>query len=123
MSVPPRISEAEWQVMEVLWADHPLSSTIVHARVHPETGWTEPTVKTLLARLVKKRALRYTKEGRSFLYSPALRRDDLISEVSRSFVDRIFDGNPTALVSHFVRSGQLDASAIDELRVLLDEMP
>ena len=68
-----RISEAEWQVMEVLWTQHPLTAQDVAARLQP-TGWGLTTVKTLLSRLAAKGALTTTEDGRRYLYAPAVDR-------------------------------------------------
>ena len=66
-----RISEAEHAVMEVLWQDAPLTAQEVSERVDPERDWTAATVKTLLGRLLAKRAVAHEVDGRRYLYRPA----------------------------------------------------
>ena len=68
----PRISDAEWAVMEVVWEDPPVTARKVHEALSDERDWTLRTVKTLLARLLDKGALRHEVDGKSYLYSPAI---------------------------------------------------
>ena len=93
-----RISEAEWQVMEVLWTQHPLTAQDVAARLQP-TGWGLTTVKTLLSRLAAKGALHATEDGRRYLYAPAVDRAAIAAGESRRLVDRLFGGRPAPLVA------------------------
>jgi predicted transcriptional regulator len=68
------ISDAESQVMQVLWERHPLSADEVVAALAESTDWQEATVKTLLNRLFKKGAIAAQRDGRRYLYRPVLRR-------------------------------------------------
>ena len=116
MSKPPQISGAEWEVMQVLWDASPLSGTEVaeRMRAHPKT------VKTLLGRLVKKGALRFKEEANRYLYSPAFVRDRYVAEESRSFLQRVFGGEASPALVHFVENVELTDEEIQELRDLLD---
>ncbi|WP_372916665.1 BlaI/MecI/CopY family transcriptional regulator [Sandarakinorhabdus sp.] len=116
-----RISEAEWQVMEVLWATHPLTAHDVAARL-PDAGWSLPTVKTLLSRLAAKGALSTTEDGRRYLYAPAVDRAAIAAGESRRLVDRLFGGRPAPLVAHLAEAGELSAADIAELEVLIREL-
>ena len=69
------ISDAETMVMEVLWGASPRSAEEVIAALADSTGWAEPTIKTLLNRLLNKGAIQAAKQGRRYLYSPVLSRD------------------------------------------------
>ena len=120
MTKPPRISEAEWEVMNVLWESSPQSATEVADALCDRMKWHPKTVKTLLGRLVKKGALRYREEGNRYLYRPALSRDRYIDDESRTFLDRVFGGNITPAVVHFVESVKLSDDDVQELRSLLD---
>ena len=116
MSKPPQISGAEWEVMQVLWQASPLSGTEVADRMgaHPKT------VKTLLSRLVKKGALRFKEEANRYLYRPAFERDKYVAEESRSFLERVFGGEASPALVHFVENIDLTDDEIRELRELLD---
>jgi len=92
MKRPPPISDAEWQVMEVLWRTQPLTANDVIDALRPETKWKPNTVRTLLARLVKKGALRTESEGNRFLYTPCYSRKQYVRDESDSFLSRVFGG-------------------------------
>jgi predicted transcriptional regulator len=116
-----RISEAEWQVMEVLWTQSPLTAQEVAARL-AGTGWTLATVKTLLARLAAKGALSTAEDGRRYLYSPAVERAAVAAGESRRLVDRLFGGRPAPLVAHLAERGELSAADLAELEALIREL-
>ncbi len=114
-----RISDAEHVVMEVLWADAPLTAQTVAQRLADSQEWTLPTVKTLLSRLVTKGALSTKADGRRFLYKPAIERTDYVSGESQRLVDRLFGGRLTPLVAHFAEQEALSADDIAEIELLL----
>jgi predicted transcriptional regulator len=116
-----RISEAEWQVMEVLWAQSPLTAQDVAARLD-SSGWTLATVKTLLSRLAAKGVLATAEDGRRYLYQPLVARADVAAGESRRLVDRLFGGRPAPLVAHLAERGELSPADIAELEALIREL-
>lgn len=122
MNAPVPISEAESQVMEVLWKDSPRTAEDVITALSQQQAWQEATIKTLLNRLLKKGAIRADKDGRRFLYSPLLMRDQWLVAESSSMVERLFGGRIAPLVAHFGRHGKLSASDLDELKRLVEKL-
>lgn len=116
------ISEAEAVVMEVLWRQAPRSAEEILADVGPRQGWQEGTVKSLLNRLLKKKAVKAERDGRRYLYAPRLTREQYVSQESKGLIDRLFDGRIAPLVAHFSDQRKLSRKDITELRKLLDEM-
>ena len=116
---PERISEAEHAVMEVLWQDSPLTAQDVAERVDPERGWSAATVKTLLGRLLAKRAVAHEVDGRRYLYRPAVEREEYVSGESRRLIDRLFGGKLTPLVAHLAERDEISAQDIAEIEALL----
>ena len=116
-----RISEAEHAVMEALWRNSPLTAAEVSDRVAPERGWSLATVKTLLSRLVAKKAVATEPDGRRFLYSPAIERTDYVDGESRRLVDRLFGGRAAPLLVHLVESEALSDEDIAEIERLIRE--
>lgn len=114
-----RISEAEQAVMEVLWADAPLTATEVAERVDPLRQWSERTVKTLLSRLVGKNVLAFEEQGRRYLYRPAVARADFVTTESRRLVDRLFGGRAAPLVAHLAEQEAFTPQDIAEIEALL----
>lgn len=116
------ISEAEAAVMDVLWRKSPRTTEEILAEVGPTQDWQLGTVKSLLNRLLRKQAIRAEQEGRRYLYSPMLSRDDYLSAESDGFLGRLFDGRVAPLVAHFSHRRRLSKKDIAELRKLLDEL-
>ena len=88
-----RISDAELTIMEILWEQAPLTATDVAARLPNDRDWSLPTVKTLLSRLLAKAAVEHSADGRRFLYTPLVEREDYVSHESKRLVDRLFGAN------------------------------
>jgi len=120
--IKPVISKAESRVMEILWQNAPQGSEGLAAALQPDTGWHENTVRTLLNRLVRKGAVRAEREGRRYLYSSVLTREQWQSHESRSLLDRVFGGKVAPLLVHFSRSEKLSAKDVAELRKLVDQL-
>ena len=116
------VSEAESVVMDVLWREHPLSADEVVAALAKTTDWQEPTIKTLLNRLLKKRAIAAERDGRRYLYRPLLKRQDYVHAESKSLLDRLFDGRVAPLVAHFSEHRKLSKKDIAELKQLIQEI-
>lgn len=120
MKTVPKISETEWEIMQVLWADSPLAAQDIIQKLAARDDWHPKTAKTLLNRLVKKKALGFEKEGRAYLYRPLVTEAECVAAVSDSFLDRVFGGSLTPLLAHFVEHKRISAAEIRELRRLLE---
>lgn len=117
-----QISVAESVVMEALWRTHPLTAEDIIAEVAEGQKWSAATVKSLLNRLVTKQAVVTEKDGRRFLYSPRLMRADYVSAEGRGLIDRLFNGQVSALVTHFSQHENLSADDIAELKRMIREL-
>jgi BlaI family penicillinase repressor len=118
---PPEISDAEWQVMEAIWrGGYPVAANEVIERLGSKTEWKPNTIRTLLARLVKKGALAYSESGNRYLYVPRFTREQHVSHTSESFLGRVFDGVAQNLLVHFARSGRLTGKDLRDLKRILD---
>ncbi len=116
----PRISETEWEVMKVVWAQAPCSaSQVIEALRITDASWHPRTVKAFLNRLVRKKALGFSKEGRAYVYRPLVRREDCVDAASESFLERVFGGSLKPMLAHFVEREKLSADEIRELRRIL----
>ncbi|MEO6580688.1 MAG: BlaI/MecI/CopY family transcriptional regulator [Sphingomicrobium sp.] len=119
-----RLSDAEWDVMEVLWsAGQPLTATDIDEVLRKgDRDWSLATVKSLLSRLLAKRAVSPAKEGRRFLYSPAIARDSYVSHESRRFVDRLFGGRLSPLIAQLADDDTLDEDDVAAIEQLLRQL-
>ncbi len=114
-----RISEAEHEVMEVLWREAPLGAAEVAERIEAGRGWSINTVKTMLSRLLAKGVLAHEEEGRRYLYRPAVSREEFVTRESRRLLDRMFGGRLTPLVAHLAERDDLTDADIAEIEALL----
>jgi len=108
--------------MEVLWRTSPIATEGVVAALSRSSDWQEPTVKTLLNRLLKKGAISAAKDGRRYLYSPVLKREQWLSVESSGLLDRLFGGRVAPLVAHFSKQRKLTKKDIAELKRLISEL-
>lgn len=115
-----QISEAESAVMESLWQRSPQTAEEVVAALAQTRDWQEATIKTLLNRLLKKGAVSVERDGRKYLYSPALERADWLMRESKGLLDRLFGGRVAPLVAHFSEHRKLGKKDIAELRKLIE---
>lgn len=117
----PRISEAEFEVMRVIWNYAPISTNEVTEKLTKTTDWSPKTIQTLLKRLVTKKAIAYEKQSRVFIYTPLVEENEYISQKSNTFLNRYYNGNITAMVSAYLENDKLSETEIDTLRSLLSK--
>lgn len=117
----PQISEAEFEVMKVIWKYAPISTNEVTEKLTQTTDWSPTTIQTMLKRLVNKKALTYEKQSRVFVYTPLIQQDEYIRQKSNSFLDRFYDGNIVSMLSSYLKDEKLSDSEIDSLRSLLSD--
>lgn len=115
----PQISEAEFEVMKIVWKYAPVSTNEVTERLTKTTAWSPKTIQTLLKRLVTKKALTYEKESRVFIYTPLVREEEYIHQESNTFLERYYDGDITSMVSAYLENDRISETEIDSLRDLL----
>ena len=108
--------------MAVLWQQSPVATDVVVAALAHQQHWHESTIKTLLNRLLRKGAIRASKEGRRYLYSPVLTRDAWLSSESEGMIERLFGGRVAPLVAHFSRHRRLSKKDIADLKQLILEL-
>lgn len=119
MKTLPQISEAEFEVMKVIWKYAPISTNEITEKLTRTTSWNPKTIQTLIKRLVTKGVLSYEKQGRVFVYTPLVGEKEYIGQKSRSFLARYYNGDITAMLSSYLEDDRLSKAEIDTLRSLL----
>lgn len=115
-----QISDAEWIVMNLIWSSSPIDAAEVIEQIAAANGWSSATVKTMLHRLVRKGALATEQNGKKYLYTPAVRRETCVRQASRSFLERVFGGDATPALIHFVKTAKLTDKDVAQIRAILD---
>ena len=121
MKRTPRISEAEFEVMKAVWEKSPITANEIVEMLSPKADRSPTTVKTMISRLLKKGALSFEVEGKSYLYSPKVRREDCVAMEADSFLNRMFDGALMPMIAHFAKSRPLSPDEIKRLKEILDK--
>lgn len=121
MSALPQISEAEFEVMKIVWKSAPINTNEITERLLKTTTWSAKTIQTLIKRLVTKGALTYEKQGRIFVYTPLVEENEYINQQSNSFLDRFYDGDISAMLSTYLENNQLSETELQHLRSILSK--
>ena len=116
----PQISEAEWVVMRVVWDRAPLTTNEVVEALEDQVHWKPKTIHTLLRRLVKKGALKFSREGREYQFQPCCSAEDCERHLARSFLDRFFGGKLGPFLARFVEQEKLKPAEIERLKRILE---
>jgi BlaI family transcriptional regulator, penicillinase repressor len=116
----PLISDSEWKIMRLLWRKSPQGAYDLIEELGPREGWHPNTIKTMLARLHKKKAVSVTKYKNLYLYEPRISEEDCIRAESESFLDRLFEGSVRPLLVHFAKNKKLSKTDLEELRKILE---
>ena len=112
-----KLTEAEWQLMNALWQEHPASAREISERLPEETSWAYTTIKTMLSRLVSKRVLSESKQSNVSLYTPRLSKRKARLMALRSLAGDAFEGTFGSLVHFLVEEENL---SMDERRKLAE---
>lgn len=121
MSALPQISEAEFEVMKIVWRSAPINTNEITERLLKTTTWSAKTIQTLIKRLVTKGALTYEKQGRIFVYTPLVEENEYINQQSNSFLYRFYDGDISAMLSTYLENNQLSETELQHLRSILSK--
>lgn len=116
-----RISAAELKLMDVLWREAPLGAADV-AEAAAAEGWSDRTVKTMLARLVQKGALRADPDGRRHLYTPLVEQSAYRRDAAKGLAERLFGGKAAPMVAHLADARGLTSDDLDDLEALVHRL-
>lgn len=121
MNALPQISEAEYEVMKIVWKYAPINTNEITEKLLATSSWSAKTIQTLIKRLVNKGVLTYEKNSRVFVYTPVVKESEYISQESNSFLNRYYDGDITAMLSAYIQNDKLSKTEIETLRALLSK--
>jgi len=120
--VKPDISDAEYQVMKIIWsANGKINTNEVVEKLEESTSWKPKTIHTLLSRLVKKGALKYEKDGRVFVYTPLVAESEILAQENDSFLNRFYGGALNPMIVNLIEQDMLSDDDIAALRSILDK--
>ena len=117
----PKISNAEWEVMKIIWNNSEITSMDIIKELKGKVEWKPATVKSLINRLLNKNAISFNKLCNEYLYYPLVSEDDCIKLESQSFINKVFDGSIKSMLLNFAKSEQLSETDIVELKNILNK--
>ena len=117
-----KVSKSEHYVLDVLWEDSPLTVGQIVERVQCKSDWHENTIKTLLVRLVTKKAVRKRKDGKRFFYEPLVTKEIVVDTEADGLLSRFFSGHMPALIAHFADQKKLSRRDIEEMEAILKRL-
>lgn len=117
----PKISDAEWSIMKVLWGKSPASFSEIIEGLEDNNDWSPKTVHTLVSRLVKKEAIRVIKNKKCYEYEANVAEGEMKKLETKSFLNKIYNGSVNLFVSNFLKEEKFTEEEIVELKKILDE--
>lgn len=116
-----KISEAEWEIMKVIWSKPNCTASEVVEKLKDIKTWNPQTVRTLISRLQNKKVIGYTQVGKMYRYYPLIDEKQCIKMESKSFLQRIYNGSPKTMIVNFIEDDYLSNEEIEELKQILKE--
>jgi predicted transcriptional regulator len=113
------LGELQHAIMRLLWARDEATVAEVHGALLDERGLAPTTIATMLRKMEDKGVVNHRVEDRHFVYQATITEDEVRSTMVGELLDRLFAGDPAALVSHLVADHDLDEEEIERLRTLL----
>ena len=121
MKKMPNISEAEWEVMKVLWKTSPLTANAIVENLTGSTSWKRETIRTLINRLVQKKALGFKKKGRQYDYFPLVSEAECVRAETKLFLNRLGSSSIEPMLAEFVEEKKMSPEKIAKLKQILDQ--
>jgi len=117
----PKISNAEWEVMKIIWSHPEITSANIVTELKNKAEWKPATVKSLINRLLNKNVIGYNKLANEYSYFPLISENECIKSESRSFINKVFNGSIKSMLSAFVESEKISATDIEDLKSILKQ--
>jgi len=115
------ITDSEWQIMQLLWKDAPLTITKLEKLLKDKTGWTKHTIITILRRMQTKETVTVEDNGRVKQFYPAFTKEDIYLTETKTFLSKLYEGKVGLMLSSMVDNEELREDEIDELINLLNK--
>lgn len=121
MADKPKISDAEWQVMRILWKKSPITVKEVIEILSKKTTWKSETIRTLVNRLAKKKAIGFEKKGRRHYFYPMLSQEECVKADADSFLTRAGATMLKPILTAFIENEHLSDKEVEELQRILNK--
>lgn len=116
----PQISEAEYEIMKILWSEYPLSTNEVTERAQKSHSWNQKTIHTLLSRLTAKHVISYEQRGRMYYYFPLISQKKYLEQENHIFLNRFYNGEVAPMLSSLLSNAELSESDLKNLYEIIN---
>ncbi len=123
MSKPKQLSDLQLAILRVLWAREEATVAEVQEALRADRDLALTTVATMLSRLAGRGIVERRTEGRQFVYRAAVKEQEVRRSMVSALMDRLFEGDPAALVNHLLDEGAMDRKQLDRLKRMLARAP
>lgn len=111
----PQISEAEYEIMKIIWAEYPISTNEICEKARQTHSWSQKTIHTLLTRLNAKKVVSYEQKGRMYYYYPLISQKKYLAQENHLFLNRFYDGAMAPMLSALLSSTDVADSELQDL--------
>lgn len=115
------LTNAEWNVMECLWEKAPRSSREIVDTLRERIGWTKSTTLTMLKRMTEKKLITCESSQRLRMYSPCIDREKAAKKETENFLNRVYKGSVSLMISAMAQKQELSEDEIQELYEILEQ--
>lgn len=120
MSDLPQISDAEFDVMNIIWKYAPINTNDIVERLSENKEWSPKTIQTMLIRLEKKGVIAHEKDSRMFVYYPLIKKEAYLEAAGKKICKSLFDGAVDQMVVSLLNQHDLTTKEINDLQAILD---
>ncbi len=114
-----KITDAELEILKVLWQNEPLTANQIVDEVLQHKAWNGKTIRTLIHRCEEKEAVFADRSQREILYRPAISRKDYTRQTQKSLADKLFNGSMSRMMLNFMEEVQLNEDELEELKEMI----
>lgn len=119
MNSKVKVTNSEWYVMSCLWTESPLPLMQLVPLLKESVGWSKSTSATMVRRMTEKKLIGYHEQGKTKYFYPKVKKEDVVVQETRDFLQRIYDGSVGMMMSALVRQNDLSLDDIHELQKIL----
>ena len=116
-----QLGDLQYAIMRILWAEGEATASQVHMTLFPERGLAPTTIATMLKKMEAKGVVDHRTEGRQYVYRPIVAEREVRRSMVSELIDRAFQGDARALVSHLLEESDIDPKELKNLKAMIME--
>lgn len=114
-----KLYDSEWKLMEVVWANEPVSARQLSILASTQIGWNKNTTYTVIKKLIEKDVI--ARGEPNFMCTSLLKKEDAVKAETSSLIERVFAGSRKAFFAAFLEGEELSEAEIAELKAMIEK--